>query len=192
MQLPSIPRTLAAVFLINAVALLLLLPTVNGMGADQGSLARGPLLAALGGAVVFSPLVALLKAAALSAVVWAAAAACGLSVPVWGALRPILVAEIALALAGPWTALVLLARGTPATPGDLAVPTGVNAFLSTPAGWPTLLAEQLGLFHLLWALALALLLKDVLRRSRPATILVVATCWFMSLGGALIRANLTA
>lgn len=190
MPSPSIPRALGAVLLINAAALFLLLPTVNGMGSSEGSLARGPLLAALGGAVVFSPLVALLKAGALSAIVWAAAAACGLSIPVWAAMRPILVAEIALALAGPWTAIVLLARGTPATPTDLAVPTGVNAFLTVPAGWPTLLAEQLGLFHLLWVVALGLLLKDLLHRSRPTTTVVVATCWFVSLGGALIRANL--
>lgn len=191
MPRPSIPQALGVVLLVNAVALLLLLPTVNSMGSPQGSLARGPLLAALAGAVMLSPLVALLKAAALSTIVWAAAAMCGVPIPVWGALRPILIAEIALSLAGPWTAIVLLARGAAGAPADLAVPTGVNAFLSVPAGWPSLLAEQLGLFHLLWVVALALLLNDVLRRSRFTTTLVVAACWFVSLGGALIRANLT-
>lgn len=191
MPRPSIPQALGVILLVNAVALLLLLPTVNGMGSAQGSLARGPLLAALAGAVVFSPLVALLKAAALSPIAWAAAAMCGVPIPVWGAMRPLLVAEIALSMAGPWTAIVLLLRGTPAAPADLAVPTGVNAFLTFPAGWPTLLAEQLGLFHLLWVVALTLLLNDVLRRSRFTTTLVVAACWFVSLGGALIRANLT-
>jgi hypothetical protein len=185
-------RILAAVLLINALALVLLLPTVNAMGSGAGSLARGPLLAALGGAVVFSPLVALLKAAVLSAIIWATAAACDVPIPLWAALRPALVAEIALALAGPWTAIVLLARGAPATPADLAVPTGVNAFLALPAGWPTLLAEQLGLFHLLWAVALGLLLRQVLRASPRTITLAVLACWLTGFGGALIRANLAA
>lgn len=192
MRTPSMTRILVAVLLINALALVLLLPTVNAMGSGAGNLARGPLLAALGGAVVFSPLVALLKAVVFSAIIWATAAACDVPIPLWAALRPVLVAEIALALAGPWTAIVLLARGAPATPADLAVPTGVNAFLPIPAGWPSLLAEQLGLFHLLWAVALGLLLRNALRASPRFTTLAVLACWFMGFGGALIRANLAA
>lgn len=188
----TIPRTLAILLLINALALALMLPTVRALGEVPGALSQGPLLAALGASVVLSPLVALLKAGILSAIVWATAAMCDVPVALRAAFPPILLAEVALALGGPWTALVLLARGTPESMTDLAVPSGINAFWTIPPGWPTVLSEQLGLFHILWMVALAILLRDVLRASRRATALAVATCWMTGFGGALIRADLSA
>lgn len=192
MNAPSIPRTLAALVLVNAVAALLLLPSVNGFATASGSPTRGALLAGLWGSVLFSPVAAVSKAAVFTGVVWAVAAIWDTPIPIGAALRPALVAEVALAVGGPWAGLVLLARGGATSAADLAVPTGVDAFWSLPTGWPTILAEQFGLFHLLWAVVLAMLLHRVFPRSRPALIAAVAACWLTSLGGALIRANLIA
>ncbi len=192
MTLPSIPRTLAGLILLNTAAVLLLLPSVNAFVAASGNPGRGALLAGLWGSVLFSPVTALIKAAVFTAVVWAVASASDVPISIGAALRPALAAELALAVGGPWAGLVLLARGGATSAADLAVPTGINAFWSVPSGWPTILAEQFGLFHLLWAVVLAMLLHRLFPRSRPLMIAAVAACWLTSLGGALIRANLLA
>jgi hypothetical protein len=178
--------------LVNALAVLLLLPSLNAFTTASGTPARGALLASLWGSVLFSPVMAVIKAMLFTGIVWAVAAVWDRPVAIDAALRPALVAELALALGGPWAGIVLLARGGASVAGDLAVPTGIDAFWSVPAGWPTILAEQFGLFHLLWAIVFATLLHRVFRSSRPAMVAAVAACWLTSLGGALIRANLIA
>ncbi|MHB1265383.1 MAG: hypothetical protein ACYC1S_13355 [Gemmatimonadaceae bacterium] len=191
MTVPSISRTLVIVLLANVVATLLLLPTVRALSLPGGPSSSGMLMASLWGAALFSPLVALLKTAAFSLIIWASLSLWGLNVGLWDAFRPVLAGEIILALKGPWAALVLLVRGGSSI-ADLVVPSGINAFVDVPAGLPTLLAEQAGLFHVVWVMLIAVLLSRRVPAPRPALGLALAACWLAALGGALIRANFSA
>ncbi|HEY0996988.1 MAG TPA: hypothetical protein VGD77_13425 [Gemmatimonadaceae bacterium] len=192
MTLPTVSRALIGLFLINLAAALVLslfLPPAGALAAAPGG--KGLLTVALWASAVFYPVSALAQSAVLSLVAWSIASLMGTSISFSPTIRALLTAEFPLAAAAPWSALVIALRGGAATPADLAVPTGLGAFMSLPAGWISVLAEQAGLFHIVWVAAMLYLFRTQLHLPRGAAWTAALACWMTALGGALIRANLT-
>lgn len=191
MTLPTIPRALLGLLLINLAAALVLLPFLPASGAFPAAGGRSLLTVALWASAVMYPVSALVQAAIMAGVAWSIVALAGVGLPFSPTLRALLVAEFGLAAAAPWSALVIALRGGAVTAADLAVPTGLAAFVTVPPGWMTVLAEQTGLFHILWVAAMIYLFRTELRIPRAPAWAAALACWATALGGALIRANLT-
>lgn len=192
MNLPRISRTLLGLLLVNAAAALALLPFLPPAAAlPSGPGGRNVLTVAVWASAVLYPASALIQSAVLAGVTWSITALAGIDLPFSPTIRALLVSEFALAAAAPWSALVIALRGGATTPADLAVPTGLAAFTTIPPGWMSVLAEQAGLFHIVWVAAMLYLFRTQLRIPRGPAWVAALGCWATALGGALIRANLT-
>jgi hypothetical protein len=193
MTLPRVSRALLGLLLINVVAALLLLPFLPSAATlPSGPGGRNVLTVALWASAVLYPVSALVQSTVLAGVAWSISALAGIELAFSPTIRALLLSEFALAAAAPWSALVIGLRGGATTPADLAVPTGLGAFTTIPPGWMSVLAEQAGLFHILWVAAMLYLFRTQLRIPRWPAWVAALSCWATALGGALIRANLTA
>lgn len=136
---------------------------------------------------VLSPVLALLKGVVFGAAMWATLVLLGADARYKAVLSVAAYGEIVWALQGAWmVALVWMRGGSGAVsaPEDLAVSTGLDAFVSDPASPLAALLRTISPFHVLWILVLTGGLGVVARTSRwrAGTAAMVAWCFLVVLG----------
>lgn len=139
---------------------------------------------------VLSPLLMGGKAAVLGVLSWSFLVVLGREIRLRSLVSVLLYGEAILALQGVAIVTVLNFRGpgAVASPGDLYVPMGLDALVSTAVPVLEALARGTTPFHVAWAVFVAAGLTQVAGVRRPTAWLTVGVLWGLSQSPSVVRA----
>lgn len=181
------PLLLVGILTVTSAAAMV--PLVRTAYADRPELTT-TVFFGMGLLAALAPLTTLLKCAVLGSAAWAILVLVGAEVRYRTAVSLLAHAQIVLVAQAAWVVALLWIRGPGriATPEDLALTTGLDAFVADRGSPLAVLAHAVDPFQLLWVVVVALGLTAVARTTRLRGAVAAVAVWALAVAVPVVRA----